>query len=75
MPNTGNLTNGPTWVAGKFGGAVNFDGVDDYVDAGSGTSITDIGHITASAWIKLNSFGEGTFGRIIDNGMVLVDGH
>ncbi len=28
--NTGTLTNGPTWVDGKRGKAVNFDGVNDY---------------------------------------------
>ena len=27
--NNGNLTNGPTWVAGKIGGALSFDGTDD----------------------------------------------
>ena len=29
--NNGTLTNGPMWVAGKFGKAMQFDGVDDYV--------------------------------------------
>ncbi|MFH7881016.1 MAG: DUF2341 domain-containing protein, partial [Candidatus Aenigmatarchaeota archaeon] len=29
--NNGNLVNGPTWVNGKFGKALSFDGVDDYV--------------------------------------------
>ncbi|MBU3957500.1 MAG: hypothetical protein KKB25_00310, partial [Nanoarchaeota archaeon] len=29
--NVGTLTNGPTWTAGKFGGALQFDGVNDYV--------------------------------------------
>ncbi len=28
---TGTLTGGPTWIAGKFGSAVNFDGNNDYV--------------------------------------------
>ncbi len=30
--NDGNLTNGPTWTEGKIGGALSFDGVDDYVE-------------------------------------------
>ncbi|MFZ3099668.1 MAG: LamG domain-containing protein, partial [Minisyncoccales bacterium] len=30
--NTGVLTNGPTWVEGKHGSALSFDGADDYVD-------------------------------------------
>jgi hypothetical protein len=29
--NDGNLTNGPTWIDGKIGGALSFDGVDDKV--------------------------------------------
>ena len=28
--NAGTLTNGPTWASGKVGGALNFDGVNDY---------------------------------------------
>src|SRR3989338_5343069 len=32
--NTGTLTNGPTWTTGKIGQALNFDGVNDYVDLG-----------------------------------------
>ena len=30
--NDGNLTNGPTWTDGKIGGALSFDGVDDYLN-------------------------------------------
>ena len=33
--NRGILTSGPTWVDGKRGKALNFDGVDDYVDVGA----------------------------------------
>jgi len=29
--NDGNLTGGPTWATGKIGGALSFDGADDYV--------------------------------------------
>ncbi|MDO8471336.1 MAG: LamG domain-containing protein [bacterium] len=62
--NRGILTNGPTWVDGKRGKALSFDGADDYVDAGSGSSIdnifdTDGGGGTVGAWIKPRSAGEG----------------
>ena len=30
------------WVPGKVGGALDFDGVDDIVNAGSGTSHDDL---------------------------------
>ena len=33
--NDGNLTNGPTWATGKIGGALSFDGVDDYIEVSS----------------------------------------
>jgi len=32
--NNGTLINGPTWTTGKVGGALSFDGVDDYVNIG-----------------------------------------
>jgi hypothetical protein len=50
--NDGTLKNGPKWVDGKFGKALDFDGVDDYVDCGvdaSPNSITDA--ITIVAWV------------------------
>ncbi len=34
--NNGTLTNGPVWVDGKYGKALQFDGVNDCVDAGNG---------------------------------------
>ena len=36
---TGTLTNGPTWGAGRYGGAIVLDGVDDYVDLGNPTAL------------------------------------
>ncbi|MBI4174141.1 MAG: hypothetical protein HY517_00725, partial [Candidatus Aenigmarchaeota archaeon] len=52
----------------KFGTCLSFDGVDDYIDAGSGTSLDNIGLITITAWIKPNNGGEGNYGRIYDKG-------
>jgi hypothetical protein len=64
--NTGTLTNNPQWTPGKFGSALAFDGTSNYVDAGKGTSITDIRIRTVTAWIKLKSFGGTSRGRIVD---------
>ena len=66
--NQGVLTGGPTWVDGKRGKALNFDGVNDYVNAGSDASLDKIGlgARTVTAWINARSLGEGNFGRIID---------
>lgn len=57
LKNIGTLTgaNGlPVWSNGKLGKALNFDGVDDYVDVGVGTgSLDQLGNVfTISAWIK-----------------------
>src|SRR3989338_8633774 len=54
--NTGTLTNGPTWVDGKRGKALNFDGSDDYVDAGNILTFTNSQTLTLSAWFKIKSF-------------------
>lgn len=64
--NHGTLTNGPTKTVGKLGQGLNFDVVDDYVNAGSSASLDNLPAVTASLWIKPNSFGEGnTFGKLI----------
>jgi len=45
------------WVSGKFGTALSFDGVDDYVNCGSNTILDLTGNITIDAWVKINSIG------------------
>ena len=45
---------GPKWVDGKFGKALNFNGASDYVDTGN-NPITDPGGtkiLSISAWVK-----------------------
>lgn len=53
--NTGLLTNGPTWTLGKFATGVNFDGVDDTINAGSGSSLDNLpnNEFSGEAWINL----------------------
>jgi hypothetical protein len=41
---------------GKYGFGCDFDGVDDYVNAGSDSSLDDLGQMTFSAWIKPDTF-------------------
>ena len=50
--NTGTLTNGPTF-SNTNGGNIVFDGVDDYVDLGTGASLVNLtNNITVESWIK-----------------------
>ena len=53
--NTGGLSGGPTWVAGKRGEAVSFDGVDDLIGWGSYT--TESTTYTVAVWYKSDSNG------------------
>ena len=68
--NTGTLGGGtaayrPSWSQGvqplsggkPGGGALKFDGVDDWVDAGNGTSLNINPPITYTAWIKPHDYG------------------
>jgi hypothetical protein len=58
----GTLINGPAYVS-DGGGAISFDGVDDYVDCGNDVAIQSISQITMSVWVKFfgldYSFGSG----------------
>ena len=65
----GTLTNGPTWVADQFGGnAVDFDGVNDYVDLGTPAALNDLPAVTVAAWINPTTSGGNSAGRIFAKG-------
>ena len=52
-------TNGtlPVHVTGKFGKALQFDGIDDYVDCGTDSSLNITDAITIEAWVKTTEGG------------------
>ena len=50
----GALVGNPKWVEGKFGAALQFDGVDDYVDCGNAQMLR-IPKGTMMAWIKVHT--------------------
>lgn len=64
--NDGTLYNGtevcsggycPTWLDGKFGKALQFDGIGDYVEVGNKPSLNfGLGNFTMEAWVKLSSY-------------------
>ncbi len=63
--NSASLANGPSWTGA---GELKLDGIDDYVDCGSGASSNLTGDLTVTAWVCPDSFGGNGLGRIIDKG-------
>lgn len=59
--NNGVLNGNVSWVAGKFGSALNFPGaVTDYVNCGSRPSLDNVVRMTIATWINVSSFaGDG----------------
>ncbi|MDO8523031.1 MAG: LamG-like jellyroll fold domain-containing protein [bacterium] len=51
--NTGTLVGGPVWSAGKISNALNFDGVNDYVDITN--YVPGLSSFTMSAWFQLTN--------------------
>ncbi|MBI4009933.1 MAG: hypothetical protein HY361_01935 [Candidatus Aenigmarchaeota archaeon] len=50
--NIGSLINGPMWIDGKYGKAIQFDGVDDGIKQNDGSNVNIVGDITVEAWVK-----------------------
>ncbi len=61
--NDGTLNGGMGYTSGKYGSAFQFDGVNDYVNAGNGGSL-NLNSITLTMWVKQNSL-TGTDALII----------
>jgi hypothetical protein len=57
--NDGTLQNGPEWTEGKFGEAIQFDGVDDYVDMGNADHLSITGDFTFSMWVDISEYPTG----------------
>ena len=49
---------GAVWTTGLIGGALDFDGVDDYVAIGPG--VLPVGEKSLFAWVKLPPVGQGS---------------
>jgi hypothetical protein len=50
--NNGSLMEGPTWVDGKYGKALSFDGIDDYISIPGSQSLR-VQNFTLEAWIYM----------------------
>ncbi|MCX9028215.1 MAG: carboxypeptidase regulatory-like domain-containing protein [Candidatus Methanoperedens sp.] len=56
---------GAIWTYGKMGSGLNFDGINDYIDAGNKADFQITGAISMEGWIKINdlSVTSSLFGR------------
>ena len=57
--------NGATWASGKYGSALNFDGVNDYVNIPDPNDLAGVNAITISAWIKSDIPSLGDYAGIV----------
>jgi hypothetical protein len=48
-------SNDSTWVEGISGTALNFDGVDDYMEINNSNILNSVNSLTIAAWIKVSS--------------------
>jgi glucose/arabinose dehydrogenase len=56
--NTGTLGGGPTWTSsGRHGGALSFDGTNDWVTVADSASLDLTGPLTTTAWVRPASLG------------------
>ncbi|MBI1928570.1 LamG domain-containing protein [Candidatus Poribacteria bacterium] len=55
--NDGIIVGNSKIVQGKFGDALQFDGIDDHVDCGNDPSLTSINELTLEAWINRKKGG------------------
>jgi len=54
--NEGTLENGPKWIEGKFGEALQFDGTDDHVNVGNAENLSITGDFTFSMWVQISEY-------------------
>jgi len=65
--NNGTLVGDTKWIAGHIGGALRFDGTDDYVELPIGSLIGQLSNCTFAIWANFSNAG-GAWQRIFDFG-------
>jgi len=56
--NDGTLVHGPVWTTGQINGALQFDGLDDYVEVAHSPTLNVTGNaLTITAWVKAETTG------------------
>jgi hypothetical protein len=66
--NTGTLTGGATWGAGKVNGALSFDGTSGYMSVPNAASLSGMANLTITTWIKVSN-------TIISSGSIIGKRH
>jgi len=66
--NDGTINSDPQWVAGKIGGALEFDGRGDYVDCGNDASLDITDKVTIAVWVKTNDADNGQHNPYVTKG-------
>ncbi len=66
--NNGTLNGNPQWVTGKTGGALEFDGNDDYVSCGNDASLDITDNLTIAVWVKTNDSGNSQHNPYVTKG-------
>jgi len=64
----GLLAGGPQWTDGQLGGALHFDGVDDYVNLPIDTVLGAQTNVSVSAWVNYQGQLGGFWQRVFDFG-------
>ena len=59
---------GAKWTKGKYGSALQFDGVDDYVDLGNDESFNITDELTIEAWVNRGTITGTTMRYIVGKG-------
>ena len=59
---------GASWVDGKFGKALSFDGQNNYVEIPYNSSLDNFQAITISFWMYPTMWGDGYYRHVIDKG-------
>lgn len=73
--NLSNIATSTFFVPGKIGQGFNFDGSDDALNAGSAAVLDNMSAMTLSVWVKLNSYGAGGGGYLLNKGDNNSGGH
>jgi hypothetical protein len=69
----GTLNGDPKWVGGPLGGALDFDGTNDFVEIPDGPGLSITGAITIAAWTNMRTTSSGEMAIVSKGGWAAND--